>query len=122
MPCLERWGIFNDKIMTRIDILNQQLGLLNTEKLTAVGARLRQVNRRITVITDALYRLYNYPITTVSSSQVVNVTFEGVPFKVLCGNDEWRLIGDATKFMIQAKIGDTWSSIQIFEKLTDLMP
>ncbi len=56
MPCLERWGIFNNKIMTRIDILNQQLGLLNTEKLTAVGARLRQVNRRIEVIQNVLIK------------------------------------------------------------------
>lgn len=107
--------------MTRIEILNGYLTRLQTEKQTAVGARLRYLDRRIAVITDALYKLYNYPVTTVSSTQVVNVTFEGVPFKVLCGNDEWRLVGDATRLLIQAKIGNSWDSIQIFDKPSNLI-
>lgn len=92
--------------MTRIEILNSYLTTLQTEKLTAVGARLRYLDRRITVITDALYQLYNYPVTTVSATYI--------------GND-WRIICDATRLMIQAKIGDAWESIQIFEKPSDLI-
>lgn len=92
--------------MTRIEILNAYLTRLQTEKLTAVGARLRYLDRRIVVITDALYRLYNYPVSTGATTYI--------------GND-WRIICDATRLMIQAKIGEAWESIQVFEKPSDLI-
>jgi hypothetical protein len=102
--------------MTRIEILNEQLTAFQTERETAVGARLRHLNRRIDTITNVLLKQYNYPLTTVSKVDFVDDTYEGVTFKVLCGNDEWRLVSDSSRLMIQAKVAEVWESFQVIGK------
>lgn len=110
--------------MSRLDILGTELESLRAEKLTAVGARLRTINRRIDILINVLIRKKNYPDTNSEGSAGNSMTvfhddsLGESNFMVMCGNSNWRIICDDQNLLIQSFLDSdaVWQTVQALQK------